>query len=312
MDCVAKFSTPVPKYARHCVHEVKQCQIVLLRCRPMAVRKRRKPETTTPPPPPPTLTTHQIVAYNFARARTAAGWTQVETSDRLEPYLGYKLNQAGVSAIEKTYDSERRRNIDTSDVVAFARCFRRPIGWFFLPPPGRGGDLVEPIYGDRQYHLPAADLVALTIGTPAGWRDFLDRVGQLIKTDRELTVDALHYALEGYPGTTKVEDQINLRRLAIRAMTLSRYVDGADEVITQMAQLLIQLVNLTPQGMANLRATDPDHALVLLQEGETFLPTSPEMARRNRELGIPSSSPFDDVEEIDLDAVIRPARESED
>jgi hypothetical protein len=278
----------------------------------MAVRKRRKPETTTPPPPPPTLTTHQIVAYNFARARAAAGWTQVETSDRLEPYLGYKLNQAGVSAIEKTYDSERRRNIDSADVVAFARCFRRPISWFFLPPPGRGGDLVEPVYSDRQYHLPAADLVALTIGTPAGWRDFLDRIAELIKTDRELTADALHYALEGQPGTTQVEDQINLRRHAIRAMTLSRYVDGADEVITQMAQLLVQLVNLTPQGMANLRATDPDHALVLLQEGETFLPMSPEMARRNRELGIPSSSPFDDVDEINLEAVIKPAPESED
>ena len=96
----------------------------------------------------PTLTIHQIVAYNFARARAAAGWTQVETSDRLEPFLGYKLNQAGVSAIEKTYDSERRRNIDTADVVAFARCFQRPIGWFFLPPPKHGGDLLEPVYGD--------------------------------------------------------------------------------------------------------------------------------------------------------------------
>ena len=68
-------------------------------------------------------------------------------------------------------------------------------------------------------------------------------------------------------------------------MTLSRYVDGADEVITQMAQLLVQLVNLTPQGMANLRATDPDHALVLLQEGETFLPIVAEMAEAYRKAG---------------------------
>src|SRR3954451_11268192 len=106
----------------------------------MVGRKRRNPETTTPPP---TLTIHQIVAYNFARARAAIGWTQVETSDHLEPFLGYKLNQAGVSAIEKTYDSERRRNIDTADVVAFARCFQRPIGWFFLSPPGVSEHIVE-------------------------------------------------------------------------------------------------------------------------------------------------------------------------
>ena len=118
-------------------------------------------------------------------------------------------------------------------------------------------------------------------------------------------MDALHYALEGYPGTTKVEDQINLRRLAIRAMTFSRYVDGADEVITQMAQLLVQLVNLTPQGMANLRATDPDHALLLLQEGEKYLPISVEMAEAYRKAGYERSGGFDDVEAIDLESAIK-------
>jgi hypothetical protein len=278
----------------------------------MAVRKRRKPETTTPPPPPRTLTTHQIVAYNFARARTAAGWTQVETSDRLEPYLGYKLNQAGISAIEKTYDSERRRNIDTSDVVAFARCFNRPIGWFFLPPPGRGGDLVEPVNEDRRYQLPAADLVALAVGTPNGWEHFLERIRDLLKSDLDLTADALHYALEGRRGTAALEDQINLRRRSVRAMTLLRYADGADDVITQMAQLLVRLVDLTPQGMANLRATDPDHALVLLHDGESFLPVSPAMAKRYKELGIPATTEFDKVEEIDLEAIITPAPDTED
>lgn len=275
----------------------------------MAVRKRRKPEPATPPP---TLTTHQIVAYNFARARAAEGWTQVETSDRLEPYFGYKLNQAGVSAIEKTYDSERRRNIDTADVVAFARCFKRPIGWFFLPPPGRAGDLVEPVNDDRRYHLPAADLVAHVIGTPNGWGDFLDRIRELLKTDRDLSADALHYALQGRRSTAAIEDQINLRRRSIQAITLMRHATPEDDVITQMAQLLVRLVELTPPGMANLRATNPDHALLLLQEGEREMPTSPAMAQRYRDAGVPPSSPFDDAREIDLEAVIKGTDETED
>jgi hypothetical protein len=269
----------------------------------MVGRKRRNPETTTPPP---TLTIHQIVAYNFARARAAEGWTQVETSDRLAPFLGYKLNQAGISAIEKTYDSERRRNIDTADVVAFARCFQRPIGWFFLPPSKRGGDLLEPLYDDEHYHLPAAELVALTLGTPHGWRMFLDRITELLKTDRPLTADALHYALGGRHGRAAIEDQINLRRQAIRSITLARLATPADDIIKQMAELLVKLVNLTPPGMDKLRVTDPDHALLLLEEGEEYFPVSVEMAEAYRKAGYESSGGFDDVEAIDLEAAIRP------
>ena len=230
----------------------------------------------------------------------------------LEPFLGYKLDQAGVSAIEKTYDSERRRNIDTADVVAFARCFKRPIGWFFLPPPTRGGDLVEPVNDDPRHHLPAADLVALTIGTQNGWQHFLDRLAELLKTDRDLTADALYFALEGQRSSAVIEDQINLFRRSILAMTLLRHATPEDDVITQMAQLLVRLVELTPPGMANLRATNPDHALLLLQEGEKSMPTTPAMAQRYRDAGIPPSSPFDDVREIDLEAVIKPTPETED
>ncbi len=140
---------------------------------------------------------HQVVAYNFARARHDAGWTQVETSQRLVPYLGYRLNQAGISAIEKTYDSERRRNIDTAEVVAFARCFDRPIGWFFLPPPGHSADLVEPLPTghDDSVALAASELTAVVVGTPPGWQSLLDRLAELLETDPRATSAALDAAL---------------------------------------------------------------------------------------------------------------------
>ena len=64
------------------------------------------------------MTVHQVVAYNFRRAREEAGWTQSQTGEYLEPFLGARLNQAGISAIEKTFDSDRRRNIDVSELVA--------------------------------------------------------------------------------------------------------------------------------------------------------------------------------------------------
>ena len=159
-----KSATAVLEYARHSHPEVKHCCSVLLAWASMVGRKR----TRGAEPPPPSLTAHQIVAYNFARARDALGWTQVETSERLEPFLGYKLNQAGISAIERTYDSDRRRNIDVAEIVAFARCFNVPLGWFFLPPATHAQDLIEPVNaGDGEWaNAPVAELIALAIGTP--------------------------------------------------------------------------------------------------------------------------------------------------
>ena len=125
------------------------------------------------------VTAHQVVAYNFRRARTQAGWTQAgwtqtQTSQRLEPHLGYALNQAGVSAIERTFDSDRRRNIDVAELVAFSRCFNRPLGWFFLPPPGPGTAEIDNATAtgtEPDARLPAPQLAALAFGTPHGSTD---------------------------------------------------------------------------------------------------------------------------------------------
>lgn len=268
----------------------------------MVGRKRtRGPRTETP-----ILTVHQIVAYNFARARQHAGWTQAETGERLEPYLGYRLNQAGISAIEKTYDTERRRNIDAAEIVAFARCFNRPIVWFFLPPTGHGRDLVEPVHADGPYQLPAAELIAHTIGTPAGWRSFLARIAELLDTDRRPVADAVNYALDGRHDPDDLETQLDLRRQAIREITLARHATPADDVITDMARLLVELVKLTPLGFAKLRDTDPDQALTLLAEAEGHLDTHLAAAAERRREGRPSSGGFDDIQPIDLEAVMTP------
>jgi len=260
----------------------------------------------------PTLTVHQVVAYNFARARNALGWTQVETSQHLEPFLGYQLNQAGISAIEKTYDSERRRNIDTAEVVAFARCFGVPIGWFFLPPSEHAGDLVEPLHVDDRYHIPAADLVTLTIGSPSSWRLYLERVRELLGTDRGSIADALHFALDGHSERDEIEAQLDLRRRAIRDINLARHASPADDVITNMAELLLRLVRLTPGGMDRLRQSDPQAALVLLEEGDEYLDTHLLAADHREEGGQPSRGGFDDIRPIELEAALGLADEGAD
>ena len=137
-------------------------------------------------------------------------------------------------------------------------------------------------------------------------------ITELLRTDRRLTADALHYALDGRHGRAAIEDQINLRRQAIRSITLARLATPADDVIKQMAELLVKLVNLTPPGMDKLRVTDPDHALLLLEEGESYLPISVAMADAYRKAGHPSSGGFDDVEAIDLAEVLSPTLADDD
>jgi hypothetical protein len=259
----------------------------------MVGRSRRRPGVK------PTLTVHQIVAYNFRRAREEEGWTQAQTSDQLEPYLGYKLNQAGVSAVEKTFDSDRRRNIDVSEVVAFSRCFRRPIGWFFLPPPEHGTDLVEPTYERSDFNLPAANLAALVIGSPRGWESFVRRITELLDTDVDAAWQAMHLAFAGVKDAGW-EKQIDLRRRALQQVTLARFAGPADDVITSMAALLVELVKLTPLGAAHLRETDPDEALELLAEGDRLVRPLIRSAKERREQGMKSSGGFDDLEDVDL------------
>ncbi|MCJ7781145.1 MAG: hypothetical protein MUQ27_10000, partial [Acidimicrobiia bacterium] len=45
---------------------------------------------------------------------------QRQFDSRLEPYLGQRLTQAGVSSIERAWDGERRREFDAHELLIFA------------------------------------------------------------------------------------------------------------------------------------------------------------------------------------------------
>ena len=84
---------------------------------------------------PSAWTPNQIVAYRVAKARLLRGWTQDQAARELEPYLGHRLSSASFSAIERSFVGGRVREFDADEIVALARGFRLPIGWFFTPPP---------------------------------------------------------------------------------------------------------------------------------------------------------------------------------
>jgi transcriptional regulator with XRE-family HTH domain len=76
-----------------------------------------------------------VVAYNLRAARTLRGWTQRQTAERLSPYLGYQLTQAGISALERAGQSRRAGGFDIHKLIAFTLAFDLPLAWFLLPSP---------------------------------------------------------------------------------------------------------------------------------------------------------------------------------
>jgi hypothetical protein len=102
---------------------------------------RHKPARTPngPTPPEAALDANQIVAWNFRAARELRGWTQEECAVHLAAHLGHQLPKASISAIERSVESDRRREFDAGELVACARPFDRPVGWFLLPPPELAG-----------------------------------------------------------------------------------------------------------------------------------------------------------------------------
>lgn len=95
----------------------------------------RKPSKSTKPREDHGVDLNEIVAYNFRAARELRGWTQEEAALRLEGLLGQRLPQASISAIERAYEGDRRREFDAHELLAFALAFELPLVWFFLPPP---------------------------------------------------------------------------------------------------------------------------------------------------------------------------------
>jgi transcriptional regulator with XRE-family HTH domain len=84
----------------------------------------------------PTVNLNEVISYNFRRARELRGLTQPEAAAVLEPFLGQRLPQASISAIERTFSGDKRREFDAQELLAFACAFDLPLLWFFLPPPG--------------------------------------------------------------------------------------------------------------------------------------------------------------------------------
>ena len=91
------------------------------------------------------MTPNQLVAFNLRQARLRKGWTQEETAERLEPFLGERWSKATFSVAERSVDEEGRRRVFSADeIYAFARAFELPVSFFLAPTPIEDESIAPP------------------------------------------------------------------------------------------------------------------------------------------------------------------------
>jgi transcriptional regulator with XRE-family HTH domain len=83
--------------------------------------------------PPHKVTINQLVGYNMAWYRKAAGFTQEELGKRLGGWT-----KVAVSSAERSWDGKRVRKFDTDEIVAIAAALGVPVIALLLPPSDAG------------------------------------------------------------------------------------------------------------------------------------------------------------------------------
>lgn len=215
---------------------------------------RRRPAGTsrdTPPPAPtapPAVTLNEVVAYNFRRARELRELTQDEAAIRLEPFLGVRLPQASISALERSYGGDKRREFDAQEILAFACAFDLPLLWFLLPPP----DDNRTLHGTSDL---VRELYTLVLGRE-------DQLGVLYDRFRELGIpqpsedDDTLARVFGAPTPTTLNDYRHRRKQMLLALLVD-YADSVDATAEQMGQFFDHLRQVGVRGLVAEQLGDP-------------------------------------------------------
>lgn len=208
------------------------------------VSRQRKQEGTAPDlpsePRPGQADLNEVVAYNFRAARELRGWTQEETAQALERLLGQRLPQASISAIERAYGGDRRREFDAHEILAFSLAFNLPLVWFFLPPPG-----------DRRtlHHTtnPVNELYGIVFGEAMNLGPVYDRLKQLGIDDPTEAARVVE-RLTGQPSPARQISYRERRKRMLLAL-LDQYSDRVDEAAEEIGSFFDHLRQVGVRGL---------------------------------------------------------------
>ncbi len=190
---------------------------------------------------------NEVVAYNFRAARELRGWTQEETAEALELLLGQPLPQASISAIERAYEGDRRREFDAQEILAFALAFDLPLIWFFLPPPAdhrtlhRTTNIVSELYG-------------IVFGEEGKLGPVYDRLRQL-GIDEPSEAARTVETLTGEPSPARQASYRERRKQMLLAL-LDHYGDRVDQSAEEMGAFFDHLRQVGVRGLVAEQLND--------------------------------------------------------
>lgn len=204
-------------------------------------------------PPSNEVDLNQVVAYNIREARRLRGWTQEELAERLEPYLGQRLTQAGVSSIERAWDGERRREFDAHELLIFAMAFDLPIIWFLLPPPGDHRVM-------RSTTRPVDELYAWLLGRPDQLEPVYERLRQIGVTDPTAAEETVE-KIAGIPSEAKRWSYRERRKELLLAL-LDEHADSLDRAVEELGRWVDHLRQVGIRGFIAEHTGDEDFTFI--------------------------------------------------
>jgi transcriptional regulator with XRE-family HTH domain len=201
------------------------------------------------PPRAAEIDLNQVVAYNIRAARDLRGWTQDELADRLETLLGQRPTQASVSALERAFDGERRREFDAHEILTFAMVFDLPILWFFLPPSGDQRNM-------RGTTRPIGELLTWLLGRP----DQLEPLYQRLREygiDEPTASDEIVERLTGEPSAARQTSYKERRKELLLALA-GQHADRFDTAIDELGHVVDHLRQVGLRGFLAETTNDDD------------------------------------------------------
>lgn len=189
------------------------------------------------------------MAYNVRAARELRGWTQEQFAVRMEPYLGQRLTQASVSAIERAWDGERRREFDAHELLVFAMVFDLPMLWFLLPPPGDHRLM-------RGTTRQVDELYSWLLGRP----DQLEPVFARLREQGITEPSSADEAVERITGTPSQARQWSYRerRKELLLALLDEHADSFDTAVDELGRLVDHLRQVGIRGFVAEHTHDED------------------------------------------------------
>jgi len=175
---------------------------------------------------------------NVREARELRGWTQEDFAVRLEPYMGQRLTQAGVSSIERAWDGDRKREFDAHELLIFSLVFDLPIIWFLLPPPG--DDRIM-----RTTTRPVNEMYAHLFGMPHQMDAVYAKLARLGIADPDHTDNAFQM-LAG--STNAAQWNYRQRRTALLLALENQHADDFDTAVEELGAIFDHLRQVGMRG----------------------------------------------------------------